>query len=182
MCDLFDVLNAQVAERVCAYDLGGLFYCVVAGDEIVPRVDVRSVVARVHEARSRDAHVDLLCACVPEKADYPCTGSSSYDGVVYQHDALVFDYVDYRVQFDLDLVGAALLAGGYESSSDVLVFDETDLVRYAGLPCVADRRVESRVRNAYYDVSLDRMFKCEKRACSCADLVDTESVDDRVGP
>src|SRR5699024_9085761 len=137
VAELVGAVQAQIAQGVDADDLRNLLHGVVAGDEVISRVDVGAVVAGVDKGRGGDAHVDLLGAGVPQELDDSGAGGAADDGIVDEHHALAPHHLGDGVQFDLHLVLPGALAGGDEGAGDVAVFDEPHGVGDAGLVGVA---------------------------------------------
>ena len=152
----------------------------MTGDEIILTVDIGSIVAWVQEWRCGYAHVDFLRAGLPHELDETCAGGSTYDGVIDQDDTLALDFGADRVQLDLDEVLTLGLSRCDEGSSDVLVLDEADTIRDTGLPAVADRCIETGVRNADDDVCIDRMLLCEELTGTHSGIVYRSTIDDGI--
>ena len=82
---LVDAVHTEIAQGVGADEGGDLLGGVVAGDQVVPGVDVGAEVAGVQEGRSGDAHMDLLGSRLPQQPDDPFRGGATDNGVV-DHD------------------------------------------------------------------------------------------------
>ena len=153
----------------------------MTGDEMLARVDVRAVVAGVHERRAGDSHVYLSRARVAKELYDPRGRCAAYDGVVYQNDAFSAHDARDRVQLYSHFVLSRVLPRSDEGSSYIFVFDESYLIGEPGLLRVADRGVKTRVGNADDDIRLNGMLEREESSRAASRLVDVASVYRRVG-
>src|SRR5262245_44763570 len=126
----------------------------------------------MHLARSGVAHHahDLL------------RGGAAYQGVVDQDDALALDgdAVGGMLHAHADL--AAALGRLDEGATDIVIADDAELERHAGMLAVAKRRRHAGIRHGHHDVNVDMALARELRAKSLADLVDRAAANDGVRP
>ena len=120
--------DRQIAEGVGADDLRDFLKRVVRGDEVIGRVDVRAVVARMEKRRCGDAQVDFFRARLADEVSDALARRAAHDGVVDEHDPFSVDGFGDGVELDAHLVDAVFLPGRDEGAADVLVLDEPDAV------------------------------------------------------
>ena len=174
------MLEGKIAERVRADYLRYLIDRVVAGDQVLPRVNVGAVIARVDEGRGRDTHMHLFRARLADQIHYMPAGRAADNRVVDENHALSLYRALDRVQLYAHLVLPLRLTGGNEGSAYVLVLDETDAVGDARRPRIAERRVETRIRHADDDIRVDRMLLCEELSRPEMRLLNRHAVDHRI--
>ncbi len=126
-------VGAQISEGIDSDDLCDLCYRVVAGDEVLAGVDVRSEIAGVEERRSGHAHMHLRRSGLAHELYYVRAGRSADDRVVDQHDALALYRGGNGVELYVDGLLALALFRLDKGARDILVFDEADAVGDTGL-------------------------------------------------
>ena len=80
----------QIAKGIGAYDLCGLLYGMMAGYEILLRIDIRAVVAGMKEGRSGYAEVYLPGTCFTKKRYYPSARRAPDYGIIHKDYAFAF--------------------------------------------------------------------------------------------
>ena len=119
------ILQGQIPQAVRADDGSDFLHRMVAGNEVVPGINIRSVVAGVAERGRGNAHVDFPGACLPEQSHDLPAGSAPDNGVVNQDDPLPLHLIPDGAELDFYLADPLTLTGGNEGSSDVFILNET---------------------------------------------------------
>ena len=140
--------DGQIAEGIDSYYLRDLLYGVLDGDEVIPRIYIRAVIAGVQEGRRGYAHMDLPRTRLAQKADETAGGVAPDDRIVDEHDALIPHDLLYGGELYLDLIHAEPLPRGNERASDVFILDKADGIRYSRLKAEPERGVEAGIRHA----------------------------------
>lgn len=148
--ELPETFHGKKAKGICTDDIGNLGHGMVAGDQVVPRVDVSPIIAGMEKRRGGDPHVNFLCSCGPEERDDTAAGGTADDRVVDQDDAFAFDDRVYSRKLDVHLTGA--ITWRDEGSSDVFVFDKANLVGNPGGTAVAEGCVQTGIRDADHEI------------------------------
>ena len=69
-----------------------------------------------------------------------------------------------------------------EGAADIMVADDAEFERHAGMLAVADRGGHAGIRHRHHDVDLDMAFARELRAEGLADVIDRAAADDGIRP
>src|SRR5216684_9353577 len=102
--------------------------------------------------------------------------------VVDPDDALAFDRGAVRIMLHAHAEFAHALRRLNEGAADVMVSDDAEFERYAGMLAVADRGGDAGIRHRHHDVDLDMAFARELRAERFSDLIDRSPADDGIRP
>lgn len=176
------ILYVQIAQRIRADNLRNFLNAVFAGDQIVPGVNVRTVVAGVAEGRCRDAHMDFLRPCLPDQVYNLTAGGAPDDGVIDEDNPLALYRLLDGIQLDLHLIHSLPLPRGDEGSTDILVFDKADAVRNPGFLRIAQGGVQAGIRHAHHQVSFHRVPSGQQLTGIFPGSMDADPIDDRVRP
>src|SRR6266568_4770305 len=126
--------------------------------------------------------MDFAGAGVAHHADDLLRGGAAHQRIVDQDDALAFDRGAVRIVLHAHAEFANALGRLNEGASDVMVSDDPEFERHAGMLAVADRGGYAGIRHRHHDVDLDMAFAGELRAEGLAHLVDRASADDGIWP
>ena len=119
--------DRKISERIRPDHLADLRYRMVAGNQVLLRVYVSTVIAGIEKRGRCYPHMNLSGSGIPQESDNPFAGCSAHDGVVDQYNALaLYSLADWR-EFDTDLIGPR--ARRNECAADIFVFDQTDPIR-----------------------------------------------------
>src|SRR6266481_4470776 len=124
----------------------------------------------------------LAGAGVAHHADDLFRGGPAHQRIVDQDDALAFDRRAVRIMLHAHAEFAHALGWLNEGSADVMVSDDAEFERHAGMLAVADRGGHAGIRHRHHDIDLDMAFARELRAEGLADVIDAASADDRIRP
>src|SRR5437868_1038626 len=69
-----------------------------------------------------------------------------------------------------------------EGAADIVIADDAELERHAGMLAVADRGRNAGIRHRHHDVDLDMAFARQLRAERLADFIHRASADDGIRP
>src|SRR5262249_45336889 len=151
-------LDREVAQAVRLDEPLDLLDRLVGRDQLAARRRVDAVVAGVHRRRRGDAHVHLAGPGVAQHPDDLARGRAADDRVVDQDDPLALHDLADRIQLDLDSEVPDGLLGLDERAADVVIADEAQRERDAGLLRVAERGVHARSGHGNHDVRLGRVL------------------------
>lgn len=115
----------------------------VACDEHVLRIDIRTIIAWTDKRRSRNAEVDFLRARIPQNLDNSRARGSPDNGVVYEDDPLAIDYALDRVLFDAHEILSRFLSGSNKRPSDVFILDQANSIGNSRCLRIAHSRIET---------------------------------------
>ena len=175
-----ELFRRKVSQRIRADHLRDLRYGVVAGDQVLLRIDIGAVIAGMQKRGRRDPHMDFLRSGLPQEGDDPPAGGSADNGIVDQHHPFSADHIPDRGQFDPDLIQPVIRRD--EGSSDIFVFDQADFVRNAGGTAESQRGVQAGIRNADDDIRFGRMRFGQAFPGADAGRVDGRSVQNGIRP
>ena len=123
----------------------------------------------------------LYRPCASKKLYYPRYRRAAYDRVVYQHNSLSADSRFYRIKLYAHSFFTVCLRGLYKRSADILVFNESEPVRYTRLMGISYSGVNSGIRYADYNVGVYGMLERKERACPLTRHMHGASIDNAVG-
>src|SRR5712691_3989146 len=126
--------------------------------------------------------MDFEGAGVAHHADDLLRGGAAHQRVVDQDDALAFDRGAVRIVLHAHAEFANALGRLNESAADVMVSDDAEFERYAGMLAVADRGGDAGIRHRHHDVDLDMAFARELRAERFSDFIYRSPADDGIRP
>ena len=124
--------------------------------------------------------MDFLCTGFPEKIYDSSAGGASHNGIIHHDHPFSFYRIFYCTQFDLYLIHSTGLARRDKSSSDIFVLDHSDAVRDARSLAIAQRSIQSGIRDSDDHVCFHRMLCCQNFSCLDPCRLDGTSIDDRV--
>ena len=176
------ILYVQIAQRIRADNLRNFLDAVFAGDQIVPGINIRTVVAGVAEGRRGNAHMDFPGSCLPDQVYNLTAGGAPDDGVIDEDNPLALYRLLDGIQLDLHLIHSLPLPRGDEGSADILVFDKANAVGNTALPGVAQGGVQTGIRHAHHQVSFHRVPSGQQLTGIFPGSMDTDTIDDGVGP
>src|ERR1044072_2900677 len=107
-------------------------------------------------------------------------GGAAYQRIVDQDDALAFDRGAVRRMLHAHAELAHALGRLDEGAADIMVADDAEFERHAGMLAVADRRRHAGIRHRHHDVDLDMAFAGKLRAEGLAYFIDLASADDGI--
>src|ERR1700686_4273146 len=136
----------------------------------------------MQDRRRSEAEVDLARAGVAHHADDLIRGGAAHEAVIYQDDALAFDRGAVGIMLHAHAEFAYALRRLNEGAADVVVSDDAELERHAGMLAVADRGGHAGIRHRHHDVDRDVAFARELGAERLADVVDRAAADDGIRP
>src|ERR1700686_4499245 len=136
----------------------------------------------MQDRRRSEAEVDLARAGVAHHADDLFRGGAAHEAVIYQDDALAFDRGAVGIMLHAHAEFAYALRRLNEGAADVVVSDDAELERHAGMLAVADRGGHAGIRHRHHDVDLDMAFARQLGAEPLTDLIHRTSADDRIRP
>src|SRR5438552_789317 len=122
--------------------------------------------------------MDFARAGVAHHADDLLRGCAAHQRIVDQNDALAFDRGAVRIVLHAHAQFANALDRLNESAADVMVSDDAEFERYAGMLAVADRGGDAGIRDRHHDVDLDMAFARELRAERFSDFIYRSPADD----
>ena len=99
--------------------------------------------------------------------------------IVDQDDALAFDRGAVGRMLHAHAEFAHALGRLNEGAADIVVADDAEFERHAGMLAVAERGGHAGIRHRHHDIDLDMAFARELGAEGLADLVDRAAADDR---
>src|SRR6266852_2622499 len=123
-----------------------------------------------------------IAAGLAHQADDFAAGCAAHDRIVHQHDAFAFEQAAHRIQFQLHAEVADCLHRLDERAADVMVADQAEAKRDAGLLRVADCRGYARIRHRHDQVSRGGMLAREQAAEPLTAFVHLAAEDDAVRP
>src|SRR6266404_6965024 len=126
--------------------------------------------------------MDLAGAGVAHHADDLFRGGAAHQRVVDQDDALAFDRGAVRIVLHADAQFAHALGWLNEGTADVVVSDDAEFKRHAGMLAVADRGGHPGIRHRHHHVDLDMAFARELRAEGFSDFIHRSPADDGIRP
>src|SRR6476660_7465597 len=126
--------------------------------------------------------MDLAGAGVAHHADDLFRGGAAHQRIVDQDDALALDRGAVRIVLHADAEFAHALGRLNEGPADVMVSDDAEFERHAGMLAVADRGGHAGIRHRHHDIDLDMAFARKLRAEGFADLVHRSPADDGIRP
>ena len=100
----------------------------LAGDQMLPGINIRSVIAGVHKWRRRYPYVYLNRPGIPEQPDNTSDGIASDNGIIHEDNAFPSDTFLHSGKLDPDTVKSRILSRRNERSANILVFDQTDSI------------------------------------------------------
>ena len=115
----------------------------MAGNEVVPGINIRSVVAGVAERGRGNAHVDLPGACLPEQPHNLPAGGAPDNGIVNQNDPLSRNLIPDGAELDLHLIHPLALAGRNKGTTNILVLDKAQAEGNPGFFRITDSGIQS---------------------------------------
>src|SRR6266436_2792183 len=124
----------------------------------------------------------LAGAGVAHHADDLFRGGPAHQRIVDQDDALAFDRRAVRIMLHAHAEFAHALGRLNEGPADVMVSDDAEFERHAGMLAVADRGGHARVRHRHHDVDLGVALARELGAEGFADFIHRTSADDGIRP
>src|SRR4051812_34462783 len=107
---------------------------------------------------------------------------AAHQRVVDQDDALAFDRGAVRRMLHAHAEFAHALGRLDEGAADIVVTDDAELERHAGMLAVADRGGHPGIRHRHHDVGCDMAFTRELRAEGLAHFIDRSPADDGIRP
>src|SRR4051812_42088862 len=107
---------------------------------------------------------------------------AAHQRVVDQDDALAFDRRAVGRMLHAHAEFAHALGRLNEGAADIMVADDAEFERHAGMLAVADCGGGAGIRHRHDDVDLDMALARELRAEGLADLVDRAAADDGIWP
>src|SRR5947208_16191189 len=136
----------------------------------------------MNDRRRSQPEVDLARAGVAHHADDLLRGGSSHQRVVDQDDALAFDRGAIGRMLHAHAEFAHALRRLNEGAADLMVSNDAEFERHAGMLTVADRGGHAGIRHRHHDVDLDMAFARELRAERFADFIYRSPADDGIRP
>src|SRR6202140_4586695 len=136
----------------------------------------------MQDRRRSEAEVDLARAGVAHHADDLIRGGAAHEAVIYQDDALAFDRGAVGIMLHAHAEFAYALRRLNEGAADVVVSDDAELERHAGMLAVADRGGHAGIRHRHHDVDLDMAFARQLRAERFSDFIHRSAADDGIRP
>src|SRR3954467_4065544 len=175
-------VDRQERQRVRADDLAHFPEIVGRGQQAATVRQVDAVVVGMDDRRRRQPEVDLAGPGVTDHAHDLLRSGAAHQRIVDQDDALAFDRGAVRIVLHAHAEFAHALGRLNEGAADIVIADDAEFERYAGMLAVADRGGDAGIRHRHHDIDLDMAFAGELRAEGLADLVHRAPADDRVGP
>src|SRR6266446_6566793 len=136
----------------------------------------------MNDRRRRKAEMDLARAGVAHHADDLFRGGAAHQRIVDQDDALALDRGAVRIVLHAHAEFAHALGRLNEGASDVMVSDDAELERHAGMLAVADRGGYPGIRHRHHDVHLDMAFARELGAERLSYFIYRSPADDGIRP
>ena len=121
-------------------------------------------------------------AGIAHHADDLLRGGAAHQRVVDQDDALALDRGAVGRMLHAHAEFAHALGRLDEGAADVMVSDDAEFERHAGMLAVAEGGGHAGVRHRHHDVDFDMALARELRAEGLADVVDRAAADDGIRP
>src|SRR5581483_649447 len=121
-------------------------------------------------------------AGIAHHADNFAAGGAADDGVVYQHDALAFQQMPNRIQFELDAKIANSLRRFNERAANVMVTNKGLAIWNTRFGSIADGGGNAGIGYRNHDVCVDGMFASQQAPHKLAGFRNGLTKDDRIGP
>jgi hypothetical protein len=112
----------------------------MAGDQVLLRIDIRPIKTGIEELRSRYPHMYSISPGFFEQRNDAFTCRSPYNRIIDQYNILVFYYFLDSRQFDFYLVKS--VPGGNKSPADIFVFNKAYAIGNPGFSAVAERSIK----------------------------------------
>src|ERR1700676_1343047 len=135
---------------------------------------VDAVIVGMEDRRRSETEVDLAGAGVAHHADDLFRGGAAHQRIVDQDDPLAFDRGAVGRMLHAHAEFARALGRLDEGAADIMVADDAEFERHAGMLAIADRGGHAGIRHRHHDVDLDMALARELRAAGLADLIHRE--------
>src|SRR4051794_9386390 len=134
------------------------------------------------DRRRGEPEMDFAGAGVAHHADDLFRGGAAHQRIVDQDDALAFDRGAVGRMLHADAEFAHALGRLNEGAADIVVSDDAEFERHAGMLGVADRGRYAGIRYRHHDIDFDAALARKLPAKSLADFIDRAAADDGVRP
>src|SRR3982074_1539983 len=136
----------------------------------------------MNDRRRSETEGGLARAGVAHHADNLFRGGAAHQRIVDQDDALAFDRGAVGIMLHAHAEFAYALRRLNEGAADVVVSDDAEFERHAGMLAVADGGGHAGIRHRHHDVDLDMAFARELRAERLADFIHRPPADNGIRP
>src|SRR5260221_6619619 len=136
----------------------------------------------MNDRRRSEPEVYLARAGVAHHAHDLFRGGAAHQRIVDQDDALALDRGAVGRMLHADAEFAHTLGWLDEGAADIVVSDNAEFERHAGMLAVAERGGHAGIRHRHHDVDLDMAFARELRAEGLSDFVHRAAAHDGIGP
>src|SRR4029077_12651435 len=151
-------VEREISQRIGANEFANLLHRLVGRYQLFLGRRVHSIEAGRNRGWARYAHVHFFCPRIADHAHDLAAGGAAHDGVVNQNYAFAFEQGTHRVQLQLHTEVAHALPRLDESTTHVVIANESEAKRNAALGGIPDGGRHTGVRHGDYEVGLGRSF------------------------